>query len=172
MKSYQIRLLSGVLAGLFLSAGCAEMNQPYGGNAANSSSGPKTNENVAKQFQDATPQGPSAVESAIELSKKYAALSEELSQVKQEKERLAAQNALLSQKIAPLEQELAQTKKELGEANDLLIEMRIELNNWKSDVLGFRDEMRQADKAQLETLMKILKVLGGDVQGGTSSGNN
>jgi hypothetical protein len=41
--------------------------------------------------------------------------------------------------------------------------MRIELNNWKTSILGFRDEMRQADIAQLETLLKILKILGGEV---------
>jgi hypothetical protein len=51
----------------------------------------------------------------------------------------------------------------LSEANGLLIEMRVELNNWKSDILGFRDEMRNAETAQLETLLRILKVLGGQV---------
>jgi len=38
------------------------------------------------------------------------------------------------------------------------------LNNWKTDILGFRDEMRDAETAQLEALLKILKVLGGEVK--------
>ena len=42
--------------------------------------------------------------------------------------------------------------------------MRIELNNWKIDILGFRDEIRDAETAQLEALLKILKVLGGEVK--------
>ncbi|MFB0524723.1 MAG: hypothetical protein ACETVZ_04235, partial [Phycisphaerae bacterium] len=41
--------------------------------------------------------------------------------------------------------------------------MRIELNNWKANVLGFRDERREAEIAQLEALLKILKILGGEV---------
>ncbi len=65
-----------------------------------------------------------------------------------------------------LEGQLQQTQKELAEANDLLIEMRIELNNWKTDVLGFRDEMRDAETAQLQTLFRILQVLGGQVDAG------
>jgi hypothetical protein len=40
--------------------------------------------------------------------------------------------------------------------------MLIELNNWKTDVIGFREEIRAADRAQLEALLKILKVLGGE----------
>lgn len=171
MGTFKILLLSGVLAGLFLSAGCINLNPPLD-QPIKSDPGQKTGQSAMKQFQDATPEGPSAVESAIEMSKKYAALSEEMSQLKVEKQTLAAENSRLVPQITVLEKELAQTKKELSEANDLLIEMRIELNNWKTDVLGFRDEMRQADKAQLETLMKILKVLGGDVPSGTSSGKN
>src|SRR4030042_255070 len=54
--------------------------------------------------------------------------------------------------------------KERGEANDLLTEMRVELNNWQANVIGFRDEMRDADKAQLEALLKILQVLGGETK--------
>ena len=42
--------------------------------------------------------------------------------------------------------------------------MRIELNNWKSNILGFRDEMRNADNAQLDALVKILEVLGGQAK--------
>ena len=58
---------------------------------------------------------------------------------------------------------MQQTQKELTEANDLLIKMRIELNTWKMDVLSFRDEMRQAEEAELEALLKILRLLGGQV---------
>jgi hypothetical protein len=41
--------------------------------------------------------------------------------------------------------------------------MRIELNNWKTNIIGFRDEMRDADKTQLQALLRILKALGGEV---------
>lgn len=119
---------------------------------------------LAKRFQDNTPQGTTAIESAMELSEKYASLSEQFSVLRQEKQDLAGTNQQLREQIISLENQLKQTQKELAEANDFLIEMRIELNNWKTDVLGFRDEMRDAETAQLEALLKILRALGGDVQ--------
>ncbi len=60
--------------------------------------------------------------------------------------------------------QVARLNKELAEANDTLIEMRIELNNWKVDILGFRDEIREADTEQLKALIKILEVLGGEIK--------
>jgi DNA repair exonuclease SbcCD ATPase subunit len=57
---------------------------------------------------------------------------------------------------------LQQTQKELAEANNLLLDTRVEMNNWKADILGFREEMRQAEIAQLQSLKQILEVLGGE----------
>ena len=42
------------------------------------------------------------------------------------------------------------------------LEMHVELNQWKADVLGFRDEMRKAEAAQLQALGKILRILGAE----------
>jgi len=119
---------------------------------------------VAKRFRESAPQGPTAVESAIELSEKYAELSERAAVLRQKNRDLIAENHRLKTQLTSRQAELNQAQKELAEANDLLIEMRIELNNWKTDILGFRDEMRYAEKAQLETLLKILKILGGEVK--------
>jgi len=127
---------------------------------------------AAQRFQQSQPHGPSAVESAVQLSEKYAKLSEEAAALKQQKELLDAENARLKEQFNSASTELAQTKKELTEANDLLVEMRVELNNWKNNILGFRDEMRDADKAQLEALLKILKTLGGEIKSETLQSNN
>ncbi len=67
---------------------------------------------------------------------------------REENKRLTADNEALLQQIAALEAKLKQTQKELGEANELLIEMLTELNTWKSNILGFRGEMRDAAKAR------------------------
>ncbi len=123
-------------------------------------------ETAAKRFQDGSLQGRTAVESALELSEKYAQLSDQTATLRQENQRLATDNGNLRQQIASLEGKLQQTQKELGEANDLLIEMLTELNNWKSNILGFRGEMRQAAQAQLEALLKVLEILGGQAEAG------
>ncbi len=124
----------------------------------------KQSESVAKRFQESAPQNPTVVESAMELSQKHAKLSEEAAVLRQENRDLTARNQQLKNQVVTLEAQLQQTQRELGEANDLLITMRIELNNWKTDILGFRDEIRDAETAQLEALLKILKVLGGEVK--------
>jgi chromosome segregation ATPase len=123
----------------------------------------RQNASIAKRFQESAPQGPTAVESAIGLSEKYAKLSEEASVLRRENQDSATKNQQFKERVTNLETQLQQTQKELSEATNFLIDMRIELNNWKTDVLGFRDEMRDAEKAQLEALLKILKVLGGEV---------
>lgn len=127
---------------------------------------------VAKRFQESTKQGPTVVESAIELSEKYAKLSEEAAALRQEKQNLSAKNQQLKDQVGALGAQLQQAQKELTEANDFMIEMRIELNNWKADILGFREEMRDADTAQLETLLRILTILGGEVKAELVKGEN
>ena len=118
----------------------------------------------AQRFQDTPREGRTAVESAIELSEKYAKLSDQAATLRQENQRLGTDNENLRQQIATLDAKLKQTQKELGEANDLLIEMLTELNTWKTNILGFRGEMRDAAKAQLEALLKVLEILGGKVE--------
>ena len=118
---------------------------------------------IARRFEEPVQQGRTAVESAIELSQKYAMLSEEAVALRAKHQGLIAQNSQLKDKTAELEAKLDQAQKELTEANDLLIEMRIELNSWKTNILGFREEMREAEKAELKALLDILKVLGGEV---------
>ena len=44
--------------------------------------------------------------------------------------------------------------------------MLTELNHWKSNILGFRGEMRDAASAQLEALLKVLEILGGEAEAG------
>ena len=129
-------------------------------------------ENVAKRFQEPDSRGSTTVRSAIELSEKYASLSEEAVVLRQQNQDLTSKNQQLKEQTAALDAQVQQAQKELAEANGLLIEMRIELNNWKSNIMGFRDEMRAAETAQLEALLKILKVLGGQVPVETAKAGN
>ena len=129
-------------------------------------------DSVAKRFQESAPQQSTVVASAMELSKEHAKLSEEAAVLRQENKDLNARNQQLKGQVVTLEAQLQQTQRELSEASDLLITMRIELNNWKTDILGFRDEIRDAETAQLEALLKILKVLGGEVKTKSAQGED
>ncbi len=127
---------------------------------------------TAKRFQQSTPQGPTAVESAIELSKKFAELSEENATFKQRKTELENTNRQLREDLEKTQTDLQQAQKELTQANQFLVEMRVEINNWKNNVLGFRGEMRDAEKAQLEALLRILTLLGAELQTETTQSVN
>ncbi len=173
-------LLMISLMPIFLLSNCVSVQEPLDVTVLSDStarlSSPKfekqQSESVAKRFQESAPQKPTVVESAMELSKEHAKLSEEAAVLRQENKDLTARNQQLKGQVVTLEAQLQQTQRELGEANDLLITMRIELNNWKTDILGFRDEIRDAETAQLEALLKILKVLGGEVKTKSAQGED
>jgi chromosome segregation ATPase len=121
----------------------------------------------AKRFADTPVQARTAVDSAVELSQKYAQLSDQVVALREENSRLKTENDNLKQQATSLEAKLGQAQKELSEANDLLIQTLAELNAWKSNILGFRSEMREAASAQLEALLKVLEILGGQVEAKT-----
>jgi chromosome segregation ATPase len=161
----RIRLIVTLLAVSCLGAvicGCNPPQRPARSMATEKDTSKPSNASSAKRFQDTPLEGRTAVESAIELSEKYARLSDQTIALREENQRLTSDNEALLQQISMLEAKLKQTQKELGEANDLLIEMLTELNNWKTNILGFRGEMREAAKAQLEALLKVLEILGGE----------
>jgi prophage DNA circulation protein len=153
-----------VAALVFAGAGCGSTDGSFGGVTSDNSQTPVAGDAAAKRFQNAPLGGRTAVESAIELSQKYASLSDQTVVLREENQRLKTENESLQQQVASLETRLKQTQKELNEANDLLIEMLAELNNWKNNILGFRGEMRDAAKAQLEALLKVLEILGGKAE--------
>ncbi|MHC4395245.1 MAG: hypothetical protein ACYS1A_06280 [Planctomycetota bacterium] len=158
-------ILFSTLSGLIFSAGCSASKGPI--KIVFPAIGPpekSLNNAMEKRFQKSSPQGTTAVESAIELSKKHAQLSEKMVVLQQERQDLIAENSLIKNQLATYKVQLQQTQIELTEANDLLIEMRLELNNWKVNVTGFQEEMRKADTAQLEALLKIFEILGGETK--------
>jgi len=148
---------------IFLLPGCSSTQQPTELAANSVAAEMQQNDSIANRFQRPDPEGPTVVESAIKLSSEYSRLTQEAALLRKQNEDLIARNRQLEEQAVSLDVQLQQTQKELTEANSLLIEMRVELNNWKADILGFREEMRNAETAQLETLLRILKVLGGEV---------
>lgn len=164
-----LSLISSLL--IFLTSGCTVTKergklsvQPGSIKQPQQNTKPLPSGSIARRFQEPTAQGPTAVESAINLSKEYVKLSEETAVLRRENQDLITRNRQHKDQNTALKAQLQQTQKELTEANDLMIEMRIELNNWRTDILGFRDEMRDADTTQLQALLRILKVLGAEIK--------
>ena len=155
MKAKILIITSMTIIILLVFAGCEE---PI------STSGSEAPHGFTAEAPSMETHSPTAVESAIALSDKYAKLSEESSALRQRNQTLETENRQLTDDLQNCRSKLEQAQKELAEVNDLLVQMRLELNNWKNDVLGFRDEMRDAQKAQLEALTKILKLLGGEIK--------
>ncbi len=159
---------------IFLLSNCVSVQEPLRVAARYDSAEIQKSASVAKRFQESAPQiqNPTVVASAMELSKKHVILSEKTAVLRQQNKDLIVQKQQLKDQVVALEAQLRQTLKELTEANDLLITMRIELNNWKVDILGFRNEIRNAETAQLEALLKILKVLGGEAKTKSARGED
>lgn len=110
-------------------------------------------------------QGETAVENALIWSEKYAEAVENLASTQQEKHELEEKNRQQLGQVLRLQQELKQCQQELADSNAMLIEMKGELASWKANVLGFRQEMQQAQAAQLIALGRVLKLLGGEAPG-------
>lgn len=130
----------------------------------------QSNSQLQKRFNETSSDESTEVESAMDLPGKYTTATEQAAKIKQENQQFAAENLKLKERVAYLEKELGRTAKELDEANSILVETRVELNDWKNNILGFRDELRQADTEQLKALIEILKLLGGEIKTVTNQG--
>jgi len=158
-KNFFLFLILSALT--FLLAGCPALEKPV--EVILKPDSTKDRVSMSKRFQDAAPKSQTAVDSAMELSHRYAKLSEEIIELRRKNQDLITENHQLKDRLDVLEPELEQAKKHLSDADDLLIEMRIELNNWKADILGYRQEMRDAYTAQMEILLKIAQAMGAEI---------
>ena len=120
------------------------------------------NASIEHRFTDAESETGNVVESALMWSQKYEELSVKTEKLREEKNILLVEKTDIEHKLSELKAELDGTKTELAEANSFLQEMQAELTRWKADVLGFRDEIRSAQAAQLQALEKILRILGAE----------
>ncbi|MHC4789413.1 MAG: hypothetical protein ACYS8K_09470, partial [Planctomycetota bacterium] len=118
------------------------------------------------------PSGRGAVDAAVELSQKYARVTEELLDTQKANKQLADENNKLLEQVATLEVQLAKSRKELEEADEMLVELGNELREWKNNVMAFRKELLDAHNVQMNALLEIMKVLNGETpapKGGNAS---
>lgn len=119
-------------------------------------------QDMQRRFETNTESEGTAVQNAVIWAQKYEELSVRNNELRDQNNKLYLENQRLVRDSDKLTMQLEQTQKDLAEANEFLQQMHLELSKWKSDVLGFRDEIRQSQKAQLEALSKILSVLGAE----------
>ena len=84
-----------------------------------------------------------------------------LLQAKADNERLKAALADTEKKLAEKDASVQELTQQLDVASGDVGKLQDALEKWKTDVLGFRDEMRQADEAEIEVLQQILTLLKG-----------
>jgi len=121
-----------------------------------------TSGDLENRFTENASESTDAVRTAIQWSEKYQKLSETSNELRDRNMQLFEENTQLKSRVEELNSQLVQTQKELDEANEFLQKMHLELNHWKADVLGFREELRKAQVAQLQALGKILRILGAE----------
>jgi len=161
-------------AAAFATAGCAWTPSAASRTAPGAPPPPPTikpaDEDVFYQkARQVDPPLPTAVENTLALQDKYARSLEDLQRERDRTRDLAEEKRKLDDTVNKAQADLAKAQLELNDANALLMQMRLELEKWKTDVMGFRDEMRQASKTQLDALAKVMNLLGGDTTAGASS---
>jgi len=104
-----------------------------------------------------------AVDIAARLSEKYGQAVDRLNKLRENHQALIEKDKSSQEQIGKLKLDLARAEKELTEANAMLKEMQGELKKWKEDVLGFRSEMRQSQKALLEGVTRLHVLISGGV---------
>lgn len=120
-------------------------------------------ETMENRFSESKEADTNAVESALMWSNRYEELSVKTEKLRDDNYKLTTGNTNLKHDIQKLQDELDRTQAELKDANEFLQEMNLQLSKWKGDVLGFRDEMRNAQATQLEALKQIMKILGAEL---------
>jgi septal ring factor EnvC (AmiA/AmiB activator) len=158
-----------VLASLLMAlavAGCEQMGYSRDEKSApapEASRGSESLQKSAVKNENETAESPSAVEAALTWAQRYSEATAKVEKLQQENRDIAAKNQQLQDQVQKLQMELDVTQKELSAANKMLLEMRVNLEKWQASVLGYRQEMREAQQAQLAALSRILRLLGGEV---------
>ncbi len=158
-------LIITIILSVFISQlGCTIVDRPISPQSYQPYVAPSTTaETMENRFSDTEKADSNAVESALMWSNRYEAISLKTEKLRDDNSKLTIANTNLKHDIQKLQTQLDQTQAELKDANEFLQEMNLQLNKWKGDVLGFRDEMRKAQTTQLGALKQIMQILGAEL---------
>jgi hypothetical protein len=160
-----------IVGGILASAGCVSHSTPsQTWVPPQPASAPTPDATFLPKIVEAEMPLPTAVETTLMLQEKYSRCLEDLQRERDHNRDLTDEKRRVIENLTKLQTELDKTRQELGEANNLLVQVRQELDKWKGDVLGFRDEMRQANKSQIDALAKVMNLLGAEVNPAPADG--
>ena len=104
----------------------------------------------------------------IRLNSRAPALTETLERALDMLDEARVENAKLKEQIASVEKALADKEsalqglgEQLAQAETRIQQFEEALEKWKQDVLGFRDEMRAYEEAEIEVLQEVAVLLRG-----------
>lgn len=165
---YRAMIVTACAAAMLVAAGCDFRQMDADGDRSMVRRQPPPDDTGRAEYLDrpavrdeTEPPADTAVETALEWARRYAEATGRIDRLQKENRDLMQRNQALQAELDASQADLARAKKELGEANAMLMDMGEELEKWKTDVLGFRDEMRDAERVQLDALAKILRLIGG-----------
>jgi len=168
----KVLMICMIAAGLFITAGCDYADEPIVFDTMPArpiqtyvppqTAVQPTDAAVGQRYSNSDSGTPDAVQSAVMWSDKYEELVEKYKGITEDNMTLTKENNDLKKQLFTLDADLKKTRTELDDANAFLQEMHQELTQWKGDVLGFRDEIRLAQGAQLQALTQVLKLLGAE----------
>lgn len=145
---------------LVVISGCTYyVEEPMSYKTANQTAG-SSHELNSEMFSANSNVQTNSVDDVIRLKEDYESLKQKNAFLTNENAELKKENSDLGLKLARAQSDLEAAKKEISESNEFIMQMNQELMRWKADVLGYRDENRKIQKAQLEALSRILKALG------------
>jgi septal ring factor EnvC (AmiA/AmiB activator) len=157
-------LILGIVAVALLSAGCEQVamkgrsdlrNDPVAGGSYMNDTAVRDPETGSRD----------ALTIANDWADKYAKAAKELIAERDRRHELEQENKTLQAQIAQLKKEMGKYQQELQDANAMMVSMKKDLEQWRTNVLGFRQEMMASQAAILESQRKILIFLGAEEVG-------
>lgn len=155
---------------IILLAGCEIFNEPTpitspGALQTDQAQIARTDTTMARRFTepDQNMDDTDMVGNVLMWSKRHDELLEKNQAVREINNALRQEKMNFERELEQLQLELDRTKKELEEAITFMQDQEAELNKWRTDVLGHREEIRQIHTVQLQALEKIMKLLGAEM---------
>jgi len=171
MSRMNSKMLKGSVVLPLLVCGCA-MTMPWSragqGGASSGAQYPPPQATYSRPYETTSVQDAGTRETDASFTGNQSTLTQSLDNALDQVNRQHAELQQLERKLGESQAELAagtvrieELTKALEASNTRVRKLEDALDKWKQDVLGFRDEMRQAEEAEMQALKEIIVLLKG-----------